>query len=527
MRKLWILLKIDFRALLAALSFGSSRKKKLSGAAALTLLGALMLLLSGTYCVSGGMALNTIGAIDYLFPLAAALACFASFLFTVFCASGVVFGGKDMDLMLSLPVSAFVVMLAKMLALYLENLAFCVLFLVPAAGVQAYWQMDWSFGYWGAVLIAILVLAFLPTLCSLLIGYAVAFVSGRMRHKALVANIAYFLFIAAIFAGTFWLQTGMQKVAVDRQGLTVFLNQWLSPFMLLWRALAGDGWALLLFSALCLLPFLGVVFLFSARYRQIVSGLSSHRSRGNYRLVQVEASGLFQALLQKELRRYFGCPVYVANTMFGTAALLVGGIAALLFSADVRIVLAQLQLEEAAPVLLLISAVFMLSITCTTNVCISLEGKNLWILKEAPVEAKTIFLSKIALQLLVVWPGLLVAGICAAMPFRLSVVHTVLLLLTCFLYSLGNALWGLLINLLLPKMDCENDTVIVKQSASVMVTSLGGMLIAVVIGAICWFTRSWVSFPVQSGILILLSAAAAAVCWTWILRRGAQRLLAI
>ena len=104
MRKLWILLKIDFRALLAALSFGSSRKKKLSGAAALTLLGALMLLLSGTYCVSGGMALNTIGAIDYLFPLAAALACFASFLFTVFCASGVVFGGKDMDLMLSLPV---------------------------------------------------------------------------------------------------------------------------------------------------------------------------------------------------------------------------------------------------------------------------------------------------------------------------------------------------------------------------------------------------------------------------------------
>ena len=81
MRKLWILLKIDFRALLAALSFGSSRKKKLSGAAALTLLGALMLLLSGTYCVSGGMALNTIGAIDYLFPLAAALACLpASFL---------------------------------------------------------------------------------------------------------------------------------------------------------------------------------------------------------------------------------------------------------------------------------------------------------------------------------------------------------------------------------------------------------------------------------------------------------------
>ena len=47
---------------------------------------------------------------------------------------------------------------AKMLALYLENLAFCVLFLVPAAGVQAYWQMDWSCLLYTSLMPVVLVL---------------------------------------------------------------------------------------------------------------------------------------------------------------------------------------------------------------------------------------------------------------------------------------------------------------------------------------------------------------------------------
>ena len=381
-----------------------------------------------------------------------------------------------------------------------------------------------GFGYWGAVLIAILVLAFLPTLCSLLIGYAVAFVSGRMRHKALVANIAYFLFIAAIFAGTFWLQTGMQKVAVDRQGLTAFPNQWLQSF---YAALAsfGRGWlgAAPVFCTVSV-AFFWVWCFFSVRdiaklYRDYLPTKSRKLPAG----AGGGGFGTVSGTVPKRTSALFWVPGLCSEYDVRHSGAACGRIAALLFNADVRIVLAQLQLEGGS------SSFADFCCVCAFyymyHQCQHQFGRKESLDSERGTSRgkNDLFYPKLRFSCSLLWPGLLVAGICAAMAFRLSVVHTVLLLLTCFLYSLGNALWGLLINLLLPKMDCENDTVIVKRSASVMVTSLGEMLIAVVIGAICWFHMLLGFFPGSKWYFDFAQCGCSCcVCWTWILRRGAQ-----
>ena len=47
MRKLWCLVKVDFRAMLVALSFGRGKTGKAGGIGALVLLAALPLYLSG------------------------------------------------------------------------------------------------------------------------------------------------------------------------------------------------------------------------------------------------------------------------------------------------------------------------------------------------------------------------------------------------------------------------------------------------------------------------------------------------
>ena len=47
-------------------------------------------------------------------------------------------------------------------------------------------------------------------------------------------------------------------------------------------------------------------------------------------------------------------------------------------------------------------------------------------------------------------------------------------------------LFGLWANLLLPKLDGVNDTVIVKQSASVLVSMLGGLLPVGLGALLCW-----------------------------------------
>ena len=61
---------------------------------------------------------------------------FMSLMLTVFAASGFIFGGKDSDFVLALPISAFEVMLSKILALYLENLLISMAMMIPC-GVLA------------------------------------------------------------------------------------------------------------------------------------------------------------------------------------------------------------------------------------------------------------------------------------------------------------------------------------------------------------------------------------------------------
>ena len=135
MRKLWVLLKLNFRAMLRAFSFrsgaGSSKKKAAGGLGALLLMAFLALYLSGVYSFLLASMLAEVGIVEMVLPLMALMACMMSLMFTLFAASGLVFGGKDSDIVLALPVPAFTVMLSKILALYLENLVFCGLWMLP------------------------------------------------------------------------------------------------------------------------------------------------------------------------------------------------------------------------------------------------------------------------------------------------------------------------------------------------------------------------------------------------------------
>ena len=89
------------------------------------------------------------------------------------------------------------------------------------------------------------------------------------------------------------------------------------------------------------------------------------------------------------------------------------------------------------------------------------------------------------------------------------------------------ALFGLWDNLLLPKMDCPNDTIVVKQSASAMVGIFGGMLlVGAGIGVYLWFGHlaGFSAYVLVCGALL---AAADVLLWRWLRTRGARRLLAL
>ncbi|MEG0322023.1 MAG: hypothetical protein RR606_07510, partial [Oscillospiraceae bacterium] len=174
MAKLWVLLKLNFLQMLNSFSGSGGRNKKkktATGLGGLVLLAGLSLYLSALYSslLAGGLA--EVGQLSTLFLLMSVMAVGLGTMFTLFAAQGVVFGGKDNDLMLSMPVDSFTLLLCRVLALYLENLVCTALVLLPAGVVYLInGGTGGGFILVGALLAA-LFLAFVPTVLSLVLGF--------------------------------------------------------------------------------------------------------------------------------------------------------------------------------------------------------------------------------------------------------------------------------------------------------------------------------------------------------------------
>ena len=522
MRKIWILVRVQLRAMLTALSFGRGRKGTAGGAGALVLLTGLAALLFGMYSMAMGTALEEMGLLGLLIPIMSLALVLASLFITMFAASGIVFGGKDSDFLLALPVTSFSVMLSKMLALYLENFVFCAGGLIPTGIVYALLGGGSGLAYWVILIACSIVLPLLPTLAGAVVGFILAWGSGRFQHKALLSNLLSIGFLALILVGSFQINRIGAWLMLNADEVDRVFSTWLLPLGLLRSALDGSWSALLGLTALCVLPFGAVVWLFSTRYKQILSALSSRVVRSDYKISRVQRSGLFSALFQKELGRYVGTPIYLMNTAVGVLMLVMAAVASLFFSDTVRIVCAQMGGAEGVLPLVLGMLAFLLGMTNTTCVSISLEGRYLWIVKAAPVPAAAYFGAKILVQLLVCWPALAVSAVCFGVASGLPVLPLAVTTLAAAAFSLMSAVYGLWINLLLPRLDCPNDTLVVKQSASMMAGTFGSMLIAAVLGVGFWLIQKAAGFLPTCILLAVILLVAAAVLWKLLLTRGAQ-----
>lgn len=527
MRKLWVLMRLNFRALLVTFSFGSGKKRAASGIGALVFMGFLALYLSGVYSATLGAMLGEIGLLSFLLPLMSILACGVSLAFTLFATSGIVFGSKDSDLMLSLPVSAFSVMLSKLLALYLENFIFCMLWLIPTGVVYLMRGGEGGPLLMVRLVFAALFLPFIPSLLGMLLGYCVSYFSSHLRKKALISNILYLGSFSVMFILLMQINRLGTILLENKAQFEHLLRTWLLPFGLMTQGLVGNLAALLAFAVLCLVPFLVFAWLFSTQYKKILSGLSNHTTRNDYKLQSVKTQGQFAALFKKEAGRYFGTPIYVFNTGFGIVMLVGAAVAGIFFKNDVSLMIAQIGGVEAALPMLAAGVCFILSTVCTTCVSISLEGKTLWILKESPVSAAALFGSKALLNIALSAFGAVVSMLFIAFTYAVPLISAVMIVILAVSLSILIALVGLIINLLLPKMDADNDTLVVKQSASALCGIFFGMILCGLGVLLYLLIKSVFPLTIFCAACSIILLAASAFCWIWLKTKGAQKLIAL
>ena len=114
-------------------------------------------------------------------------------------------------------------------------------------------------------------------------------------------------------------------------------------------------------------------------------------------------------------------------------------------------------------------------LTCITATMISLEGKAFNNLKALPISGIKVLMTKVLTAMLLIVPVTAIGSIIMAIRFQFGVVETILVLTGVIVLPLTTELIGIIINLKYPRFDAENDTVVVRQSASVMVATFLGL----------------------------------------------------
>ncbi len=528
MTKFRALLVINLKAMLLTASGGGrrSRRRAMSGLGVLALLAFLALYLSGTYSFAFAVQLAQVGMLDLLLMMMPVLVVVMGVMYTVFAVQGVVFGGKDNDLMLALPVPAFQLMLARVLALVLENLVFSLFIMLPACVAYAVTGGGVSLGFVVRALVASVFLSLLPTTLALILGFALTWLSSKFtRGKALLRNVLYLAFFGGIMAFSFNAGFMINSLAERAAGIRAGFDGWGLPFVLFQEGVCGSLPALLGFLALCAGPFLLAVWLFGQRYKHLVTSLTARSVRSDYRLGRQTGSSRTKALLAKEGRRFFTTTMYFFNAGFGLILMLVGGAAALIKGRELADLFGLF--GEAFPLapILALAILFCLSMSAVSASSVSLEGRYLWILKEAPVDTRTVLGVKWGFELLLTLPCtvLCVAGV--SVGCGLSLAEGLGLLLVCTAFALFHAPFGLWVNLCFPKLDAANDTVVVKQSAAAMLGTFVPM-VAVLAGCLFYILlHGLLGVGGTMAAFALLELAAAAVCLRLINTRGTARLL--
>lgn len=478
MRKFRALFWVSFRGLTYSLGFGGRKSSKRAGGgpAVLALMLALCAFMSSTYSFPLAPALVQAGQAPLLFALLGMMTVALCAIFTAIGAREVVFGTKDIDIVLALPVSPFSLILARLAALYVENLVLTLAWLAPT-GAAYMMQTGFSLGVSLRLVLAGILLALLPLFIALAVGFVLAFISGRFTRHALVENILYFALLLLVVGGSLWASfSGAGGQGANAQAMQFSFSGGLAPLQ--WFAdfvAAGSVYALVKLAAICLVPVAALAGLCSRSYNGVLASLQNHGGRSDYKLGRVQSSSVLRALLKKEKARYLNTSIYLFNTIIGPLMLLAAGIAAVIKGGDLAGFLAGSGMAE-LPLLPLAAGVmgFCLALTAITASSVSLEGNTLWVLQSLPVSAAQVLRAKSAFHQLLAAPFTVASGLMLGLGLGAGLLSAAELAVGGLLLNWAVASAGLLINLTFPKLDAVNDTVVVKQSAASAFSLLAG-----------------------------------------------------
>lgn len=379
----------------------------------------------------------------------------------------------DEEMLLSLPFTKRQIITAKVLYYLIFDLLLVGLLVLPSYIIY-YYMVKTSFMLVIRALYVILSTTVLATSLANLISVFFVRITKRFRYSDIIkSTLSVVLMIGFVIFYVFfsYVSNDVSKAGEIYQ---------FYPISLITSFIENSNMeSFIIITLICYLVFILSILIKSYYMGKPLSTYHSNNKELNFKEQTVRKS-----LLKREFNKYLSIPIYVSNTIFGPLFVILVALIIMFVGKDyfiniIEAVIASGYENGVAPVEIInninryfefgLMAVIslLISVAPTTASSISLENKELWILKAHPVSYKDVFISKILVNVFITLIPSIIAII--ILINKIGLIYLIFGFVFVTLISIETSIIGLYANLLYPKFNWESEQEVIKQGVSVIV----------------------------------------------------------
>lgn len=498
MNKFFSLLNVELRE---SFSSNNTRGKKTSFGVIIGLLAFLFIGLSIIYNFTFFMVFKESNSLSS-FPLfMAGLVVIITFFTASFRSQLILFSNKDHNILEPMPIKKSMIISTKLILFLLEELIFSIIIYLPTIYLYSFIQS--SFIPSGIILM--LTLPLLSILIAVIVGFVFNLMAKRFAAFRIIIFILYIIFFILVMGLSLFMNN------IDNQGYTDITNNLVKfiPFLSLVKSgfLEGEILSIVLYFVVTILSTLIVVGIYSLFYDSFYQMLQVNRKSQKFTDQKIKSNNPILTLMKKDFKIYFQSPMILINAI-------VGGIMSIIIVLFLNSSLSQVPNGDEAEIIRIIYLLFpyflglFITMSSLTSMGISIEQKNFWIMKVLPINIKDYFMSKLLINQIINGILAFISSIILVLIHQYDVIYIILIILYPQLMILAFGLFGLIINLLFPKLNWTNYNQI-KNSSSLMITTFTSMIFNIIMLVISYFTivifNGYLTILINVSVPLLLS----------------------
>ncbi len=480
------------------------------------------------------------GMPDLLLSMAITVSMLGTLVISFFFIMSALYFGRDASYIASLPVHSRTVLAAKLTQVWISEVGYSIVFIMPAAilygvrvGGDALFYLRALLAALGAPILPIVLVSFVSTLLIRL--------SALWKHRDMIATASGILFIGAYMFLAFnigsmsgsgegeeivvrFMQSNMDRVDA--------LTKAFPPAAWAAKGVLGDWGQLALFLAVNAFAAAFAVWAIGFVYQKL-SMLQGEtpaiRKKGGVRRGSFTGGSAFKALCLREIRQILRVPSYATNSL--PTALMPAFMVGMMYFAFSRVggegesletLLQTVNADILLPILTAVMA-YMAGMNPALSTSVSREGKGHDFLTALPVSSRTMVLSKLTVGYVMSLAGVALASAAIAALLPAFGLHAALAFVLCALYTYMTSCLALMRDVKHPKLDWVTEQEAMKQNFSSVFGLFLGWGILIALAGLTYLLFTWeVGLVPYFAIMAALLACGCVLTHT-LLMRAADR----